>query len=154
MATEHPVDNKEVNAKKESTAFGYLNKYDNYKQQSAFLDYSEAHNDSDTDKQGKMLSKSHRHAAVFTLFDKFIENIPSDYVKQLPIKYSVYFGIFAYSISICTLLFFAVDGYLNISKQQFISLDKNAGYCTDVMKPISNSYYASNYGDWEGMELI
>ena len=114
------------NAKNE----GYMKKYDKYKQQSAFIDYSDDTTRSSLSEEERqaVLSRKARHTVVFGALDLFIvNNIPNDYVKQFPLKYSIYFGLCAYFLSIFTLSYFTISGYLQITKEQFISLDKNAG---------------------------
>ncbi len=139
---------------KPTTYDGYLKKFDKYKQQSTFIDYEiDEETSSLTDDQLEDIkSKKQYYTRIYGVFDLFLENIPTDYAKQLPLKYSIYFGICAYSLSLLTLIYFAVSGYIQISKQQFISLDSTAGDCTDVLKPLSNSYYATYSGTWEGMQ--
>lgn len=63
-------------------------------------------------------------------YDIFFEYIPLEYIRTLPLIYSVSFGLFTYSITFAALMYFTITGYQQSMKQQFISLDKSAGACS------------------------
>jgi hypothetical protein len=70
------------------------------------------------------------HFLFSKAYDIFFENIPLEYIRTLPMIYSVSFGLLAYSIALAALVYFTVSSYRQSMKEQFISLDKSAGACS------------------------
>lgn len=60
----------------------------------------------------------------------FFDNLPLEYIGTLPLGYAIVFGMVAYAVVLVALLCFTITGYNQIMKQQFISLDIDAGSCS------------------------
>lgn len=60
----------------------------------------------------------------------FFDNLPLEYIGTLPFGYAIVFGMVAYAVVLVALLCFTITGYNQIMKQQFISLDIDAGSCS------------------------
>ena len=84
--------------------------------------------------------------------EKFIENIPSDSIKDLPSKYIIPVGTFAYIAATICFGYFIYVGYVTARKQQFISLDEDDGECSVVSTTVDGTYFGSKYGTWQGEE--
>jgi hypothetical protein len=81
----------------------------------------------------------------------FEDNIPLvDAVRKFPGHYMVPYGFSAYSILFGLYVFFFCVAYLASVEESFISLDKAAGVCSEVKKPLSGTYLAASNGAWEG----
>lgn len=82
--------------------------------------------------------------------EKFIENIPSDSIRDLPSRYILPVGTLAYLASTFCFAYFIYVGYTTARKQQFISLDADDGECKVVATVVDGTYYGSKYGMWGG----
>ena len=84
--------------------------------------------------------------------EKFVENIPSDSIRDLPARYIVPVGVFAYIASSFCFAYFIYVGYVTARKQQFISLDEDDGECSVVSTVVDGTYYGSKKGMWGGVK--
>jgi hypothetical protein len=48
----------------------------------------------------------------------------------LPLVYAIVFGAIAYGVTLAIMLYLTISGYKQTMKQQFISLDMDAGSCS------------------------
>jgi hypothetical protein len=81
----------------------------------------------------------------------FLDNLPLKYVRFFPFRISLILGILSYTIMIGTFVYFFTSGYIQSTKEQFISLDKSSGLCTSVQRALTSTYSASNNAIWEGV---
>jgi hypothetical protein len=84
------------------------------------------------------------------LYGIWYDNIPLEYVKQLPLYSMICFATVAYLVMVAVFLYFLISNYISLREQQFISLDPSAGECSIVPRPLSGTYRASYNGAWEG----
>jgi hypothetical protein len=84
--------------------------------------------------------------------EKFVDNIPSDSIRDLPAQYILPVGTFAYIASSFCFAYFIYIGFTTARKQQFISLDEDDGECNVVLTTVDGTYYGSKYGMWGGEE--
>ena len=81
----------------------------------------------------------------------FVNNIPLSYLQTTShdgIQYL--FGSLAYCVPLFFLLYFAITVYYQTMALEFIALDRNAGSCSPVLKPVSGSFLGSSTGKWAG----
>ena len=81
---------------------------------------------------------------------KFVDNIPVDVIKTMSTSKLVTFGLIAYGIVIGIFLYFAISGYIQARKEEYVSLDSSSGQCEEVVRTLTGTYYASSDGIWEG----
>ena len=62
-------------------------------------------------------------------FAKFVSSVPLPIVKKLKPNRLIFFGLVAYAISISVFLGFAISGYVQSRKEEFVSLKDDAGIC-------------------------
>jgi hypothetical protein len=101
------------------------------------------------------------------LFDGiFVENLPFDYMKDLPSKYLYGLGFLTYvGFLFCIIFFFIqgsisfflkycsqpyIQGYRSATRDDFVSLTKETAECEAVPQEISGNYQADTQGYWEG----
>ena len=63
------------------------------------------------------------------VFAKFVTSIPLPVVKKLKPNRLIFFGLMAYGICIAFFLGFAISGYVQSRKEEFVSLKEDAGIC-------------------------
>jgi hypothetical protein len=81
----------------------------------------------------------------------FVSNMPIEYFKTLPSRnLMVGVGSFSYMVMFAAYLYFLINGYYTAVNENYISLDKHSGSCSQVTKPITGSYLADIHGNWEG----
>jgi hypothetical protein len=85
-----------------------------------------------------------------TIDDAFVDNIPLDAIKELPIFYRYLFGAMAEILMACMFAYFMWSVYIQGTTAAFISLDINSGDCVVVKKSITGEYIADTNGVWNG----
>ena len=85
---------------------------------------------------------------------RFFDHLPLKSVRHYPRGAAVILGLFAYSIIIILFAGLFIVVYIQTMKEQFVSLDVNAGHCTEVMRPLSGQYFASSTGYWQGSKAF
>ena len=64
--------------------------------------------------------------------ESIVESIPIESVKNLPVTYTVMFGLLVTGLQLVAFLYFTVSGYQTSQKSEFMSLDQNAGRCEQM----------------------
>jgi hypothetical protein len=91
-----------------------------------------------------------REYALRLMQTKFVETIPSESIKELEPKYLYSFGAVAHLFSLTCFIYFIWKGYTNAMSVQFISLNKNDGRCSAVVKPVTGTFLGDLRGQWFG----
>lgn len=73
-------------------------------------------------------------------------------LQELPPKFILPVGIFAYLATLLCFAYFAYTSYNIERKQQFISLSKDDGECENVALSITGDFIATSEGYWEGSD--
>ena len=82
----------------------------------------------------------------------FIQNLPLKELKGLPQNHLYLFGSLTYLLLFVIYVFFFWWGVTTSFNQTFMSLDKSAGICVEVVRPFTAKFLASNDGLWLGDE--
>jgi hypothetical protein len=80
----------------------------------------------------------------------FLDNLPVKYLRFYPFNTVLVLGGLSSFVMIGLFAYFFGTGYVQALKEQFISLDKNAGRCSEVQKPLTGTYAATDSGKWQG----
>ena len=67
--------------------------------------------------------------AMSAVFGMFVTSVPLPIVKKLKPNRLIFFGVVAYIICIAVFLGFAISGYVQSRKEEFVSLKEDAGIC-------------------------
>ena len=83
----------------------------------------------------------------------FSDTFPSLFNSQeLPPKFILPVGIFAYLATLVCFVYFAYTSFNIERKQKFISLSEDDGECESVALSITGDYVATSEGYWEGSD--
>lgn len=82
--------------------------------------------------------------------DMFLANLPLPMIATLSKSKALVFGLIAYAVVAGIFLYFAVSGFDQTRKEEFVSLDSSAGECVSVERPLTGFFYASSDGVWQG----
>lgn len=84
----------------------------------------------------------------------FVENIPVESMKELPPRYMYIFGVFAYVASFACFIYFAWEGYRQLTTKEFITPNSNDGDCHSVLRSVDAVYLGDRLGMWSGDSLF
>lgn len=84
----------------------------------------------------------------------FVENIPVESLKELPLAYMYIFGGVAYVASFACFLYFAWAGYKQLTTKEFITPNSNDGICHSVLRSVDAVYFGDRLGFWSGDSLF
>lgn len=87
-----------------------------------------------------------------TLDEAFIENIPLEAIRELPVFYRYVFGAIAEILMGGMFAYFMWSVYVQGTTSAFISLDMSSGDCKEIKKSITGQYIADTNGVWNGNE--
>ena len=73
------------------------------------------------------LSYSNQAYAFFTKL--FVDHLPLEALHHLKVSRMIVFGLFSYAIFFAMFLGFAISGYIQLRKEEFLSLDQDSGTC-------------------------
>lgn len=87
---------------------------------------------------------------VYSLEKAFEDFIPLDQLNDLPriIKFSC--GTISYILLLGCFIYFFIITFLQRQRSSFISFDDSEGICSEVERPVTGTFYATDSGSWEG----
>jgi hypothetical protein len=88
------------------------------------------------------------------LNDAFVENIPLQSIRDLPTRFMYIFGLLAHLVATTTFMYFTYIGYIDLTTQPYLSLDKYSGDCTAVTKQVSGVFVGDAQGYWAGVSAF
>lgn len=83
------------------------------------------------------------------LDEMFVSSLPMDAIRDLPPLYMYSVGIVVQALALALFCFFIYSGYSSGMTQEFMSLQSDAGDCSEVAAPITGSFLADFNGHWE-----
>ena len=84
-----------------------------------------------------------------SLDEMFVSSLPMDAIRDLPPVYMYTVGILVQALALALFVFFIQTGYSSGMTQEFMSLQIDAGDCSEVAAPITGSFLADFNGNWE-----
>jgi len=93
--------------------------------------------------------KTNWESFVDSIAVSFTLSLPLDFLKYYPQQFAFFFGTICYCIFGFLFFYFMVTGFQRQLEQEFISLDRNAGDCSDVEQSLTMRVMASRSGNWE-----
>lgn len=80
----------------------------------------------------------------------FVDQLPSEYLQNLPTPYVFYMGFYAYASMLGIFIFIFYLSFLSANTLRFLSVTNNEKYCDSVHKSITQNFLFDDSGEWEG----